>query len=85
MNGIQGEKPAGRQWDRLLDAVFIIIEYKKSTIDHAIYSKVFTDGTVYYITVSTDDFLNTTIDGTSFPELTIGRTLWDKITRCISS
>ena len=46
MNGIHGKKPAGIQWDRLLDAVVTIIKYKKSTIDHAIYIKVFDDGTV---------------------------------------
>ena len=37
MNGIQGTKPAGRQWNRLLDVVVKILDYKKSTIDHAIY------------------------------------------------
>ena len=47
-----------------------IIEYKKSTIDHAIYIKVFYDGTVSYLTVSTDDFLNTTNNEKAFPELT---------------
>ena len=36
MNGIQGTKTSGRQWNRLLDAVVAIIKYKKSTIDHAI-------------------------------------------------
>ena len=47
-----------------------IIEYKKSTIDHAIYIKVFDDGTVSYITVSTDDARNTTNNENAFPELT---------------
>ena len=60
MNGIQGTNPAGRQWNRLLDAVVTILEYKKNTIDHAIYIKVFDDGTVSYLTLSTDDVLNTT-------------------------
>ena len=60
MNGIQGKKPDGRQWNRLLDAVVSILKYKKITIYHAIYIKVFTDGTVSYITVSTDDIFNTT-------------------------
>ena len=46
MNGIQGTKPPGRKWNRLLDAVVTIIKYKKSTIDHDVYIKVFTDGTV---------------------------------------
>ena len=71
MNGIQGTKPDGRKWNRLLDAVVTIIEYKKITIDHAIYIKVFDDGTVSYLTVSTDDVLNTTNNENSFPELTI--------------
>ena len=71
MNGIQGTNPAGIQWNRLLDAVVTIIEYKKITIDHAIYIKVFDDGTVSYLTVSTDDVLNTTNNENSFPELTI--------------
>ena len=70
MNGIQGTKSAGRQWDRLLDAVVTIIEYKKSTIDHAIYIKVFDDGTVSYLTVYTDDVFNTTNNENTFPELT---------------
>ena len=46
-----------------------IIVYKKSTIDHAIYIKVFDDGTVSYLTVSTDDVLNTTNNENTFPEL----------------
>ena len=54
------KEPAGRQWNRLLDAMVKIIKYKKSTIDHDIYIKTFTDGTLSYITVSTDDVLNTT-------------------------
>ena len=58
MNGIQGTKPAGQQWNRHLDTVVTIIKYKKSTIYHAVYIKVFTDGTVSYLTVYTDDVLN---------------------------
>ena len=38
---------------------------------HDIYIKFFTDGTVSYIKVSTDDFLNTTNNETAFPELSI--------------
>ena len=37
MNGIQGTNTAGRQCNRLLDAVVTILEYKKITIDHAIF------------------------------------------------
>ena len=47
-----------------------ILEYKKSTIDHAIYINFFDDGTVSYLTVSTDDVLNTTNNKNTFPELT---------------
>ena len=46
-----------------------ILEYKKSTIDHDIYIKVFDDSTVSYLTVSTDDVLNTTNNENAFPEL----------------
>ena len=71
MNGIQRKKPSGRQWNRLLDAVVTILKYKKSTIDNAIYIKVFTYGTVFYLIVYTDDVLNTTNNETEFTELTI--------------
>ena len=49
--------PSGRKWNRLLDAVVTIIKYKKSTIDHAIYIRIFTYDTASYPTVSTDDVL----------------------------
>ena len=71
MNGIKGKNPSGRQCNISLDAVATILKYKKSTIYHAIYIKVFTDGTVYYLTVSTDDVLNNTNNDTSFHEQTI--------------
>ena len=47
-----------------------IIEYKKSTIDHAIYIKVFTYVVVSYLIVSTDNVLNTSNNEKAFPELT---------------
>ena len=47
-----------------------IIKHKKSTIEHTIYIKVFADGKVSYITVYTDDVLNTTNNENAFPELT---------------
>ena len=47
-----------------------IPKYKKRTIDHAIYIKVFSDITVSYIRVSIDDVINTTNNETTFPELT---------------
>ena len=70
MNGIQVTNPARRQWNRLIDVVVKIIKYNKIKIDHAIYIKLFTDVTVSYLTVSTDDVLNTTNKETAFPELT---------------
>ena len=69
MNVIQQKKPYGRQWNRLLDAVVTVLEYKKSTIDHAIYIKGFDDGKMSYLTVSTDDVLNTTNNENAFTEL----------------
>ena len=69
MNVIQVTNPDGRQWNILLDAVVTILKYKKITIDHAIYIKVFSGGTVSYLTVSTDDVLNTTNNENAFPEL----------------
>ena len=60
MNGIQGTKPSGRQWNRLLDALEKVLQHKKIKSDHAIYFKVFYDSTVSYLTVYTDDVLRTT-------------------------
>ena len=60
MNGIQGTKSAGRQWEGLLDAVVTILRYKKITIHCDIYTKVFYYVIVSYLTVYTDDVLNTT-------------------------
>ena len=71
MNKIQGTKAAGRKWKRLLDAVVTIFKYKNIKIYHAIYIKLFSDVTVYYLTVSTDDVINTTNNDTVFPEVTI--------------
>ena len=44
-------------------------KYNKGTIDHDIYIKVFSDVTVSYIIVSTDDVINTTNDEIEFPGL----------------
>ena len=71
MNGIQGTNTYGRKWNRLLDAVVTIIKYKKIKIDYNIYIKVFTDGIVLYLKVSTYDALNTTTNETSVTEPTI--------------
>ena len=64
MNGIQVTKPYGRQWNRILDALVTILIYYKITINHAIYIRFFSYGTVSFLTVSTDDVLNTTNNGT---------------------
>ena len=61
--------PAGQQWIRILDTVVTIIKYNKSTIDHYLYIKLFSDVTLPYLTVYTDDFLNTTNNERSFSEL----------------
>ena len=45
------------------------MKYKKIKIDHDIYIKFFSDGRVSYLTVSTDDFLNTINNKTEFTEL----------------
>ena len=45
------------------------LKYKKITIDHAVYIKVFSDGNFYFLTVSNYDVLNTTNNETEFPEL----------------
>ena len=71
MNGVQGTKTAGRKWNILLDTKVTILKYKKITIDPDIYIKVSTDIKVSYLTVSTDNVLNTTNNQTQFPELTI--------------
>ena len=60
MNVIQGIKPAVRKWNLLLGALVTILKYKISTIDHTIYTKVFSGVTVSYLTFSTDDVLNDT-------------------------
>ena len=70
MNVIQGKKPAEQQWNRLLDAVVAILKYKKITIYHAVYIKVFSDGTVSYLKVSTDDIISNTYNEAQFTELT---------------
>ena len=46
-----------------------MFKYQKSKIDHAIYIKVFSDGTFYYVTVPTDDVINTTNNETAITEL----------------
>ena len=69
MNRINVTNPSDQQCNRLLYAVVTIIEYNKSTIYHDIYIRVFYDGTVYCITVSTGYFLNTNNNEKAFSEL----------------
>ena len=59
MNGIWGTKPYVQKLNRLLNSVVTIIKYNKSIIDYVIYIKVFSDGTVSYLTIFTVDVLNT--------------------------
>ena len=69
MNLMRGTKPAIRQWNVLLDDVVKILKYKKITIDHSIYIRFFSDITVSYLIVSTNDVLNNTNNETTFPKL----------------
>ena len=47
-----------------------ILKYNKIMIYHTIYIKVFSDGTVLYLTVSIDDVINTTNNEKEFSEPT---------------
>ena len=60
-------KPSTRQWSGILDAVVKILKYEKRKIDHAIYIKTFSEKNISYLTVSTDDVLNSTNNETAFP------------------
>ena len=66
-----GEESAGQQYNRLLNAVVTTMDYKKITIDHVLYINLLSGGTVYCITVSNDDVLNTTNNQIPFTELII--------------
>ena len=70
MSVIQGTKPAVRQHNQPLDASVTILKHNKSTIDHAVYIKVFSELKVSYLMVPTDDVLNNTNNKTEFPEPT---------------
>ena len=65
------KNPAGIQFNTLLYSAVAILKYKKRTIYNVIYIKVFSSVTVSYITVSTDDVLNTANNETVFTELRI--------------
>ena len=60
MNVIQGTNLVGRQCVVLLDYAVNIIVYKRSIIGHAIYVKLFSNGTISFLTVLIDAFLGTT-------------------------
>ena len=45
------------------------MKYKKRKICHDIYINFFSDGTVSWLMVSTDDVMNNTNNETEFPEL----------------
>ena len=64
-----GKKSSRIQHNQILDAVVTILKYKNIIIYHSIYIKVLSDGTVSYLTVPTDDFLNTTNYDIAFPEI----------------
>ena len=69
MNVVQDNKLSQQKWNQLFYEMVTNMKYKKSTIDRVIYIKVFSDGTVSYLTVSTDDVMNKTTSETTFPEL----------------
>ena len=69
MNEIQRTKPLGLKRNWLLGEVVTILHYMKHTIYHAISIKVFTDGTVSWLFVYTEDFLNTTTNVTESPKI----------------
>ena len=66
---VQDTKPERRQWNILLDAGVKVPKYKKVIIDNAIYIKVFSNRTTFYLIFSTDNVLNTNNNYTSFTEL----------------
>ena len=70
MNKIQGTKPDGQRRNRLLFELVTIIKYKAVKIYHDIYIKVFSDRTVFYLTVCTDDVVKNINNETKFHELT---------------
>ena len=65
------KKPAGQKWNRLLGSVVTILKYQKITDYNAIHIKLFSDGTLSYLTASTDNVPNTDNNYKAFPELTI--------------
>ena len=69
MNRMQETKPSGGKWNQLLDEVVKNLKYKKITIDHFIYMKIFSGGNVSYLTLYIADVLTNTNNESEFPEL----------------
>ena len=69
INDIQETKPAGRQWNPLINSVIKIIIYKKSTIYHDTSIMISSYVTVSCLTVTTDNVLNIDHNETTFTEL----------------
>ena len=68
MNGIQGTKPYGIQWYRLLGVVNTIVKYNKIIIDDEIFINFFSGQNYSYLTVCTDDVLNAIKNDTAITE-----------------
>ena len=58
-----------KQRKQILYTAVTILKYMKIIIDHVIHSNLFSDGTMSFPTVSTNDFLNTNHNETAFIEL----------------
>ena len=57
MNGAQEKKTAVQNFNCLLDAVLKVLKYRNIKIDHAIYIRVFSNETVSYFIVFTNDVI----------------------------
>ena len=66
---VREQKPTGRKWNQLIDAVVTILKCKISIIYHAIYIKVLSDEKVSYILFSTEYVINNTNDETESEKL----------------
>ena len=72
----RAKKTAGQKCNIILDTVVTIIKYIKITIDHDIYIKVLSDGTVSYLKVYTNGVLNTSTNDIAYPE---PRTVFEEV------
>lgn len=57
LNGNQGTKPASYLWYRLLKPILEKYGFVKSTVDHALFVKVYDGPQYFYICLATDDLL----------------------------